>query len=118
MPRDLKSDTNTEMLEGRIAVLEALVLNLTQSNATQNILDSGFKRISSRLKTVSQCLEGIAYQVAPLRNLGNESPHLRPDQQAVMDNLYLALLPPQPTHAITDQPDDKIQVGNQLRSAS
>lgn len=83
-------------LEARVAVLEELFIRLAQAGATESILGNGFESVSARLKTVSDRLEDIAHQVAPLRNLEPGPPDWRPDQKQLMDNLVKALVPPQP----------------------
>jgi hypothetical protein len=118
MTTDPRTIIDTEALIGRIAVLEAVVVNLTQTQATQDILDSGFRRISSRLKTVSESLKHLAGQAGPLRHLDRGRPHLLPEQQAVMDNLFKALLPPPPSYGSSHPCDDRDRDGNQQRSAS
>lgn len=118
MSTDQRSGPNSETLEARIAVLEGLFLRLAQAGATESILDHGFKQVSDRLKTVSKRLEHISKQVEPLRNLGYERPHFKPEQQTIMNNLYKALLPPEPMHEKQSQHVDESHVGDHHRSAS
>ena len=83
-------------LEARLAVLEELFVRLAQTGATENILGHGFESLSEHLKTVSDRLQDIAHQVAPLRTLGPDPPDWRPEQKTIMENLYKALVPPKP----------------------
>ena len=83
-------------LEARVAVLEELFIRLAQAGATESILGNGFESVSARLKTVSDRLEDIAHQVAPLRSLEPQQPDWRPDQKQLMENLVKALVSPQP----------------------
>ena len=81
MPKKQLPESNTSTLETRISVLEELFVRLAQAGATNNILGGGFGSVSDQLKTVSKDLktvlkrlEDISHQMAPLRNLGPESP--------------------------------------------
>lgn len=105
-------------LESRIAVLEELFVRLAQAGATESILGCGFEQVSAGLKTVSDRLQDIAVQVAPLRNLAPVEPPLRPEQRAVMANLYKALVPPVPVEDKKKPPTGEEDVGLQQRSAS
>ena len=91
-----QSDSDSSKLEARVVVLEELFIRLAQAGATESILGHGFESVSDRLKTVSDRLEDIAYQVAPLRSLGPQPPDWRPEQKTMMNNLYNALVPPKP----------------------
>ena len=90
------SNSDGSKLEARVAVLEELFIRLAQAGATESILGHGFESVSARLKTVSDRLEDIAHQVAPLRSLEPEPPDWRPEQKQLMDNLVKALVPPRP----------------------
>ena len=83
-------------IEMRVAALEELFIRFTQTGAAENILGYGFKQVSGGLQTVSERLESIAAQLAPLRALGPEKPDLTPEQKILLQNLAAALVRPEP----------------------
>lgn len=103
------SSSDAKMLEARVDVLEKLCLRLSQAGAVESILGCGFERISERL-------EDIASQLAPLRALGPEVPQLTPDQENRKRNLLNALVSPDPN--VMPAPADHRVVGVHTRSAS
>jgi hypothetical protein len=84
------SATSSAPLEARIAVLEELFMRLAQAGATECILENGFKTISDRLQV-------IAEQMAPLRSLGPGVPQVATDEDRRLRNLEAALISPQRT---------------------
>lgn len=116
MATEKQSGSNNAALEARLAVLEDLFLRLAQAGATESILDHGFKRVSRRLRTVSERLDNIAVQVAPLRALGPREPVYTADQAARLRNLVDALVSPDPD-VKPSSPAEGSAVGAQLRSA-
>ena len=118
MATDKPSAANNATLEARIAVLEELFVRLAQAGATETILDHGFKRVSRRLKTVSERLEGLAFQMEPLRSLealAPQVPDFRSVDQLKVDHLLEALAPGTAPRPAPPAPDPCV---DQLRSAS
>ena len=119
MATDKPSAANNATLEARIAVLEELFVRLAQSGATETILDHGFKRVSRRLKTVSERLDNIAFQMEPLRSLdalGPQVARLKVLEKQTVDHLLEALdttTPPRPV----PPPVETDPCLDQLRSA-
>ena len=97
-------------LEARIAVLEELFVRLAQTGATESILGNG-------LGGITDSLDKIAEQLAPLRALGPDVPNLSVDQQLRIQHLKAALVSPDPTVNPTP-PAEKCADSLQMRSAS
>jgi len=90
MATDKHSGASGPALEARIAVLEELFVRLAQAGATECILENGFKTISDRLQS-------IADQMAPLRSLGPGEPQVAAEEDDRLRNLEAALISPQRT---------------------
>lgn len=110
MATDRQSGASGPTLEARIAVLEELFVRLAQAGATECILENGFKTISDRLQS-------IADQMAPLRSLGPGEPQVSFDEGERIRKLEAALISPQRT--VKEGPrGQKSTETPQLRSAS
>jgi hypothetical protein len=84
-----EESSSRSKLEGRICVLEELFVRLAQTGATESILGNG-------LGGITDSLEKIAEQLAPLRALGFDEPKLTAEQERRMKNLFAALVSPDP----------------------
>ena len=100
----------SEKLEARISVLEELFVRLAQTGATESILGHGFGGIT-------ESLDKIAEQLAPLRALTPQVHELSPDQAHRLDNLLAALVSPD-RYAKPTPPAERSVVSVQVRSAS
>lgn len=101
---------NGAPLEARIAVLEALFVRLAQAGAAECILENG-------LKTISDRLQDIATEMAPLRRLGPPEPKVSFDEGERIRRLEAALISPQRTVIEGPRGSDDIETPT-LRSAS
>lgn len=121
MATDKHSGASGPALEARIAVLEELFVRLAQAGATECILENGFKTISDRL-------QGIADQMAPLRSLGPGVPTVSSEQDKRIRKLETALISPQrsvlqgareveKSDEPNEQPSEKPEEKKYLRSA-
>lgn len=90
MATDKQTGMSGAALEARIAVLEELFVRLAQAGATECILENGFKTISDRL-------QNIADQMAPLRSLGPGEPEVSFEEGERIRKLEAALISPQRT---------------------
>lgn len=101
---------SSSKLEARIAVLEELFVRLAQTGATESILGNG-------LGGITDSLDKIAEQLAPLRALGQEVPQLSDEQERRMKNMLAALVSPDP-NAKPAPPAKQLVDSVQMRSAS
>jgi hypothetical protein len=105
-----QSGSDGSKLEARVTVLEELFIRLAQAGATESILGHGFECVSERL-------DNIANQLAPLRALGPEVPKLTADQTGRLQKLVDALVSPDPKVKPTP-PAEQSAASVQMRSAS
>lgn len=106
MTTNKQPDASEPTLEARIAVLEALFVRLAQAGATECILENGFKTISERL-------ENIASQMAPLRVLAPDAVDMKDER---IQNIIAALVSPAPK-ATPTTPVKPDAASVQMRSA-
>ncbi|HEY5805206.1 MAG TPA: hypothetical protein VIT90_16080 [Lysobacter sp.] len=110
MATDKQSGASGTTLEARIAVLEELFVRLAQTGAAECILDNGFKSISERL-------DHIANQMAPLRALGPDVANHSVEDNLRIERLKAALVSPDPKDvSITREESDAGRF--QMRSRS